>query len=323
MKFNIFKNSVSSVQPIPQGVDGFWTSNFASIGLGEYSDLILKMVITPIFDELKKVEYYVEPRFESNRTAKEVVNFLNKKYPVIYKYFFKRGYCAVHIENDGSIVFDNLAAIKSNNGFEFTLSNPLSSATFELNFFGKSQMALLDSIFENVNTGMTAQKAITKILGQFTIFSQEKQKDNERVVTLTDEERNRFATKFTALLSGNNVGTSVELTNANLKRDTIVFPIEKLQIVDNVSFCILIIAGVLNVPYDLIPISGKSTYSNQESAISYLRTHTVSGIAENMLELGQKIMKAKDPTLINAAINFRIVEDPNATKPINPQNPTQ
>ena len=60
---------------------------------------------------------------------------------------------------------------------------------------------------------------------------------------------------------------------------------------NNVGFMVLIMAGVMNVPYDLIPITGKSTYANQAEAIDYLRTHTVSGIAENILTLLEKNYK--------------------------------
>lgn len=312
MKFNLFKNTVQQATPDQEAK--FWSGVLGGLAMGEYSELILKMVVAPILDELKKVEFVSDPAYE--RETREVVNFLNTKYTTIYKYFFKKGFCAVKVGE--SIKFDDLCSVKKGNDYEFELSNPISSSTFEFDLFRKSQSQLLESIFENVNTSLTAQKAVTRILGQFTFFSKEAQKDNERVMPLTDVERKKYNDKFNTLMTGNNVGAAVEFTNASLKRDTILFPIEKLQIVDNVTFCILVVAGVLNVPYDLIPITGKSTYSNQEAAIEYLRTHTVSGIAENMLELGRKIMKSKNPMIPNKALNFIIPTTIN----INNQSPT-
>jgi len=298
-----FKNTVNPATETRE----FWSGAIASLGLGEYSDVVLKLCIAPIIDELKKVEFYcTNPQYDLK--TRDTIKFLNTKYSTIYKYFFKKGFCAVKIDASGNITFDNFCTIKSKSEFEKELNNPISSFSFEYDFFNKSQYDLLESIFENVNTGLTAQKAVTKILGQFTIFSKEKEGANERVVPLTNDERDKYVKKYGDLFSGNNVGTSVEFTNANLKRDTILFPLDKLQIVDQITFNILLIAGVLNVPYDLIPLTGKSTYANQESAREYLRTNTVNGIAENMLELGRKILTAKEKLVPKSAIDFRVIE---------------
>ena len=306
---NPFKNSVQPEDNSPQAAH-FWQSALASMGLGEYSDLVLKMVISPIFDELKKVEFYSDPIYTDK--TKSTVKWLNDNYADMFIRLFLDGYVGASVK-DGKILFDDDIRVTSTTKYGYELSNNISVSSFEYKFFRKSQKKLLESIFENINTGLTAQKAVTKILGQFTIFSKNVPKDTDRVIKMTDEDKKNLTNKFSALFSGANVGTSVEFTNTDLKRDTIVFPLEKLAIVDNVSFGILIVAGVLNVPYDLIPISGKSTYENQEQAKIYLRTHTVSGIAENMLELGRKIMKAqKGNTLLPPrAIDYRIITNTN------------
>lgn len=320
MDFKLFKNTVEPTQTEVEA--RFWDSAFASLGLGAYSDVIMKLCISPIFDELKKVEFYsTNPAYEAQ--TKAIVNFLNTRYSTIYKYLFKKGYCAVKINTEGRIVFDNFAIINVKNEYEKEINNPLSVMSFDYDFFGQSSLGLLNYIFGDVNTGMTAQRAITKILGQFTIFNKEIQKDNERVVALSDNDRLKFVNKFNMLFSGSNVGTAVDFTNANLKRDTILFPLEKLQIREQTTFSILLIAGTLNVPYDLIPITGKSTYANQDSAREYLRNNTVSGIAENMLELGKKILGAKSKLIPKSAIDFRFIDAATIQQPITPiQTPT-
>ena len=210
--------------------------------------------------------------------------------------------------------------VKKISDYESELTNQISAMSFEYDFFGKSQFALLDSIFNNIDTGLTAQRAITKILGQFTIFNKEVTKDNERAMPMTNAENEGLVNKFNTLFTGKNVGTAVDFVNANLKRDTILFPLDKLQITDQVTFNILIIAGVVNVPYDLIPLTGKSTYANQEAAKQYLRANTVNGIAENMLELGKKILTEKTRLVPKNAIDFRVIESAVINQPI--QQPT-
>ena len=318
MKLKIFKNNVNQ-----ESVDQeFWTAVTASIGLGSYSDVVLKVCITPILDQLKKVEFYsVDP--SRARELKPTIDFLNKRYDVIYKYLFKKGYCAVKIDSSKQISFDNVCAVETVSEYEKTLNNPYSTMSFDYTFFGKSTFLLLKEVFENINTGLTAQKAVTKILGQLTFFSHEKAKDNEKVVKLTDEERAKLIEKYNNLFTGDNVGTAIEFTNANLKRDTVLFPLEKLQIVDNVTFLILMVAGCLNVPYDLIPLSGKSTYANQAEAIAYLKNNTVNGIAENMLELGRKILSATTTMIPQSALDYRFVESTTIQQPATPAQPQQ
>lgn len=301
--YNVFKNTI-----VPQTeISETWNGMFASISTGTYSEAIIKMVLAPIFDELKKVVFYADPLYTGQ--VGSIADFLNDNYTTIYKYFFEKGFCALTVGN--RLEFDNKCYVKKSDQFTLSLSNPISAKTFELEFFQKSSKQLVQDVLDNINTGLTAQKAITKILGQFTFFSKEKEGANERVVPITETERLAFEAKFNTIFSGDNVGSAVSFTNANLKKDTIVFPMEKLQIVDNVGFMILILAGVMNVPYDLIPITGKSTYANQEEAINYLRTHTVSGIAENILTLGRKVLKFKYPALPNRALDYKIIIETN------------
>ena len=305
--YTIFKNAVEPVPALPSQT---WNGLWASIANGTYSESMIKMVLAPIFDELKKVVFYVDPAYEVE--AKSIATFLNENYTIIYKYFFENGFCALNVDKKtGVLTFDNQCTTSVKNQYEVNLSNPISAKTFELDFFQKSSKSLLADVIENINTGLTAQKAITKILGQFTFFSKEKEGANERVVPMTDKEKETFEAKFNTIFSGDNVGSAVSFTNANLKRDTILFPMEKLQIVDNVGFMILIMAGVMNVPYDLIPITGKSTYANQAEAIDYLRTHTVSGIAENILTLGRKVLKQRHPLIPKSALDYKIIIDTN------------
>lgn len=306
--YTIFKNTV---EPVPAMPSQTWNGLWASMANGTYSESMIKMVLAPIFDELKKVVFYVDPVAEiQNSELKKIATFLNENYTVIYKYFFEKGFCALTIGKN-QLTFDNQCTTKIKDQYEVALSNPISAKTFELDFFQKAPKKLLEDVIENINTGLTAQKAITKILGQFTFFSKEKEGANERVVPMTNDEKLAFEAKFNTLFTGENVGSAVSFTNANLKRDTILFPMDKLQIVDNVGFMVLILAGVMNVPYDLIPITGKSTYANQAEAIDYLRTHTVSGIAENILTLGRKVLRKTCPLVPNSALDYKIIINTN------------
>jgi len=318
---NIFKNTV---EPVPAMPSETWNGLWASVTTGMYSESMIKMVLAPIFDELKKVKFIIDPSYKGQAEEVElqrIATFLNENYTIIYKYFFEKGFCALDInKKNGALTFDNQAMPHVKNQFELEISNPISAKTFELDFFQKAPKKLLADVIENINTGLTAQKAITKILGQFTFFSKEKEGANERVVAMTDLEKEKFETKFNTIFTGDNVGSAVSFTNANLKRDTILFPMEKLQIVDNVGFMILILAGVMNVPYDLIPITGKSTYANQAEAIAYLRTHTCTGIAENILTLGRKVLKQRVSTAPKSALQYEFIDDAILpTQPITPK----
>jgi len=309
--YTIFKNTIVPQTETSESWDGLW----ARLSTGSYSESMIKMVLAPIFDELKKVVFYVDPAYENQKEGaelKRIATFLNENYTIIYKYFFEKGFCALDVnKKTGALTFDNQCFTKTENQFEITLSNPISAKTFELDFFQKAPKTLLTDVLDSINTGLTAQKAITKILGQFTFFSKESEGANERVVPMTNTEKLAFEAKFNTLFTGENVGSAVAFTNAGLKKDTIIFPMDKLKIVENVGFLLLILAGSMNVPYDLIPLTGKSTYSNQEEARDYLRNNTVSGIAENILTLGRKVLKQRVSLVPKSALNYRIITDTN------------
>lgn len=304
---NIFKNR-SSREEIREKQR--WWGVLNDFGVGDYSDAILQMALAPILDELKKVAFYADEKY--HKEANFVAQWINDNSAMIFKYYFNKGFCAVSFNAKTKVIdFDVNAYIKKSNDYSIELSNPLSDFSTEFEFFQKSKRALIIDILEAINNGLTAQDAVIKILGQFTIFSRELEDVNKISSKLTNDEKEEFEKTFNMLFSGNNIGSAVYFTNANLKRDTITFPLDRLKIRETIEFLILILAGTLNVPYDLIPLTGKSTYANQEEAIAYLRTHTISGIAEDMLQLGRKILKATGYLVPKSALDYKVIIDTN------------
>lgn len=301
-----FGNSVTPAKAIEQQVSTLQMR----VSRGKFSEAILSSIQSPLISELKKVEFYSE---SGSTEYQQLLNFANEKFLSVYKWMFQKGFFAVRHDIHGWQM-DKLASINTDASDNYFVTG-IGEITETYQFFGKSQAKICKEFLDSIDCSLTAQKAITKILGQFTFFSQEAEDPTRGryVQQLSDKEREKFDGKFNAIFTGNDMGSAVYFTNATLKRDTVMFDLSKLQIESNVKFFILILASVFNVPYDLIPLTGNSTFDNKEEARIYLRENTVSSIAETMLQCYRRAMKSVSPTIPKRDLNYRIITNVNST----------
>ena len=66
------------------------------------------------------------------------------------------------------------------------------------------------------------------------------------------------------------------------------------------------LCGHFGVPYDLIPMSGQSTYANQAAAIVDFYRNCIMPLAEQILSLGRYVIKCKYVTIPTSALTFTI-----------------
>lgn len=69
---------------------------------------------------------------------------------------------------------------------------------------------------------------------------------------------------------------------------------------------IKVLCAHFGVPYDLIPMSGQSTYANQMAAIVDFYRSCISPLAEQILSLARYIVLKKYVTIPTTAVTFRI-----------------
>jgi hypothetical protein len=56
----------------------------------------------------------------------------------------------------------------------------------------------------------------------------------------------------------------------SLSTTTISFDFGKLQLLPQLEMVVKILCGYFNIPYDILPLSGQSTFNNQDTAYSML-----------------------------------------------------
>lgn len=84
-------------------------------------------------------------------------------------------------------------------------------------------------------------------------------------------------------------------------------PIADLKLSEKVKDELQVIAGQFGVPYDLIPLSGKSTYDNQEQAVVSFYRNCISPLAEMVLDLGRYTLRVRSQELIpSRALTFTL-----------------
>ena len=96
------------------------------------------------------------------------------------------------------------------------------------------------------------------------------------------------------------------ISNSPLTFAQIDFKIKELQLPEKVKDEIKVLCAHFGVPYDLIPMSGQSTYANQTAAIVDFYRSCISPLAEQILSLARYIVLKKYVNIPTQAVTFRI-----------------
>lgn len=229
-----------------------------------------------------------------------------KKFSLIYKKMFFDGVAvfAVNYETNDVILLEtsdyNLrdgkieVESKLNNYRIFTLY----SDTYAI--FGKTDLYTCKDMFLYIENLLNAINATTENLGAMGVLSPEttvgvmsKLGDKEKEAIQKDWRENY----------GLKIGKwSIMISNTPTKFQQINLPIKDLELSQKLKDAIQILAGYLEVPYELIATSANSTYANRfDARDGELLGMTCVSYANKMFDLAKEIYFAK-----NMAINYTI-----------------
>ena len=268
----------------------------------------LAIVLQPIFDGLKKIEFYSAPGYENRETVIKIVDFLNNNYNNIFLQMFNNGVVAIKENNDKAITLVKNSDIQKdkvdNIYFVTNQKNYRISETFQM--FGVSDRALFTQILLSLNLYFNAENTIIERLGQTTLFSADA--SNPEAKVLGESEKKTLEDQLNGVLgSDDSTGKSVFVTKSGLTKNTIPFNLQNLNIVEKKKFALALMAGKMNIPEDLIPTLGSKTFNNVGEAKDYFKQNTINGWAEVMAELGKKYIKSSKELVPSEALQFRLL----------------
>ena len=286
-----------------------WTKNLKiTLQNNDFSSLNLAIVLQPIFDGLKKIEFYSAPGYENRETIIKIVDFLNNNYNNIFLQMFNNGVVAIKENKDKTITLVKNSDIQKdkvdNIYFVTNQKNYRISETFQM--FGVSDRALFTQILLSLNLYFNAENTIIERLGQTTLFSADA--SNPEAKVLGESEKKTLEDQLNGVLgSDDSTGKSVFVTKSGLTKNTIPFNLQNLNIIEKKKFALAFMAGKMNIPEDLIPTLGSKTFNNVGEAKDYFKQNTINGWAEVMAELGKKYIKSSKELVPSEALQFRLL----------------
>ena len=123
---------------------------------------------------------------------------------------------------------------------------------------------ILDYVDNILNTASTGNAK----LGNLIIFTPPTNEMGGEV--LDAETRTKLENEITSRYGGLDMQSNLMVFPQSIDIKSISFDFGKLQLLEQLQMATKILCGYLNVPYDILPLSGQSTYNNQENAYSML-----------------------------------------------------
>ena len=289
-------NSVNHVQRF--GAVNFFSS---FVSRKKYSDVYYWLVISRIFRGLQNVCFDVAQEVGSDKVKtqlSDLLRFLNNNLTALVWQLWNNGFIVMESDKNGkwySVPFDNIQT--NGNGAVINHDYVLYSEPYM--FLRKTDVKLLKETLDAVDVYKNSDIYLTKTFGAFGILS-----GSEMGINAADKEELQQQLKERA--GTTEAKDQFIISNSPINFSQIDFKIKELQLPDKVKDEIKVLCAHFGVPYDLIPMSGQSTYANQTAAIVDFYRSCISPLAEQILSLARYIVLKKYVTIPTTAITFRI-----------------
>ena len=258
----------SKKRPVAQqgyhGVMGFKFSR------GKYADAILSSVFKKIFKKLNLIDYNViHPNPVVVGTAKY---FLNNEINVAFAELFQNGFILFDKVVDSEKDLSRVKYIRKANAvqsagvwtFEGRELEVFYSDTYEI--FGVSDAQLLKDTLKAIDNSLSASQTVIKRLGAVIVATPEQPSQNPQAVSIDNAEKEKLEQD-----TQNDYGLLDEqkqflFLRRPLRLQRIALGGKDLMIPENVEMFTKILCDNLDIPYDVMAMSGQSTFANQEQA---------------------------------------------------------
>lgn len=264
----------------------------------KYSDAYTWIIFNKIFSGVKNVQFtYDIAKLHISKDTKEgslaeldnICSFLNTNANMLLWLYWSYGYIVTSKNKKDRFIIPDYAKLRRDaNGMILDYDIVLYSEPYRLT--GKSDFCTIRENVSNLDDLKNSENYLTTSLGALGVMSGKSMPINpsEKKEFLDDLKKNYGTTsdKYQILMFTN----EVSLQQLNL-------PIKDLQLMEKIVNEMMFLAGYFNVPYDLIPFFGKSTYANQEQAMVSFYRNCIAPLAECLLEIGRYMIRKNTTAL--------------------------
>ncbi|HNX89678.1 MAG TPA: phage portal protein [Paludibacteraceae bacterium] len=232
---------------------------------GKYSDVLLMSIFKKIFKRLNLIDYTVNS--PDAITTGSVSYFLNNEMSAAFAELFQNGFVLFHKNSVG--VFKYIRKNKATQTPEgwYYENQPLDvfySDTYEV--FGMSDGIMLKDTLKAIDSALNANQTIIKRLGVVVTGTPEQPSQNPQMVQMDGDEKDEMEKEIQ-----NDYGMLEEqkqflLFRRPMKLQRIALGGKDLMITETVETFTKILCDATNIPYDVMAMSGQSTFNNMEQA---------------------------------------------------------
>ena len=232
---------------------------------GKYSDVLLMSVFKKIFKRLNLIDYTVNSL--DAITTGSVSYFLNNEMSAAFAELFQNGFVLFHKNSAG--VFKYIRkneATQTPEGWYYE-NQPLEvfySDTFEV--FGKSDGVMLKDTLKAIDNSINAAQTIIKRLGVVIVGTPEQPSLSPQIAQMDDEEKTEMEKEIQSDYGMLDEQKQFLLFRRAMKLQRIALGGRDLLITETVEMFAKILCDSMNIPYDVMAMSGQSTFNNMEQA---------------------------------------------------------
>lgn len=289
-------NSVNHVQR-------FGAVNFFSqfVSRKKYSDVYFWMIVSRIFRGLQNVCFDLNSDMVTDKMRmqlSDLLRFVNSNLSALVWQLWQNGVIVMDVDERGRWHSVDYSELRFNgNGEVINYTYVMYSEPYM--YLRKNDIQLLRETLDALDVYKNSDIYLTKTFGAFGILS-----GSEMGINAADKEDLQAQLKSSA--GTTEAKDQFIISNSPLNFSQIDFKIKELQLSDKVKDEVKVLCAHFGVPYDLIPMSGQSTYANQTAAIVDFYRSCVSPLAEQVLSLVRYIVLKRYVTIPTQAVTFRI-----------------
>ena len=264
-----------------------------------YSDAYLWLVLNRIFAGLSNVHYYYTTDRADSEQLIELARFIEINITNIVWEWWQWGFVVIGFQEtkkDGKIVkkpyfpkYEALRFDKNRNVVNFPVVYYSPWYIYE----ASNAFKILQANILNLNAIKNSEDYLTTSLGAIGILS-------GNGFPINKEDKDEFLSSLKNEYGTTSNKKQIMLMSSDVKFTQMNLPIRDLALSDKVKEEVQLIAGFFNVPYDLIPFAGASTYNNQREAVRQFYANCISPLAEVGLTVGRYMMRRMPTEMVPA-----------------------
>lgn len=253
----------SKKRPVAQrgynGVMGFRMTR------GKYSDALLMSIFKKIFKRLNLIDYRINN--PNSITIGTVLYFLNNELTSAFAELFQNGFILFDKQESGKVSYIRKTKATGTPDGWFYDGRQLEvfySDTYEV--FGMSDGAMLKDTLKAIDNALNASQTVIKRLGVVVTGTPEQPTQNPQMVHMDGDDKDEMEKEIAQDYGMLEEQKQFLLFRRPMRLQRIALGGKDLLITETVEMFTKILCDATNIPYDVMAMSGQSTFNNMEQA---------------------------------------------------------